>query len=208
MPIFEWDIPPAAVTPPVDEVPIAYGPEAYASQLLQLLPRGILWNTQADSKLRAVMLAIGDEFSRVDQRSLDLLEEMDPRTATETIEDWERILSLPDDRVLEIPATIEARRVAVTQKFVSLGGQSAAFFTALALACGYVLDPAGPITKFANSVLRVGFLVGARVYGDAYAYSMQINISSTTGSALSNEDFERVIRHVVHSHIVVIFNYE
>lgn len=203
MPVFSWTIPPTSGSAPPAQVPVAYDAASYARQLKQLLPRGAVWNLEAGSGVNKVLLAIADELARVDARGLNLIDEADPRTANETIADWERMLALPDDRVLVIPATLALRRIAVTQKFVSLGGQSVAFFTALALACGYVIT----ITKFANSVLRVGFRVGARVYGVAYAYAMQINVAAPAGVAMAHADFERVIRHVTHSHIVVIFVY-
>ncbi len=204
MPIFSWTIPPAPVAaPPAPEVPIAYNAAAYTSMLQLLLPRGDVWNPEIDSVVRGVLHGVADELARVNARGLDLIDEADPRTAEETIEEWERILGLPDERVTEIPATLAERRIAVTQKFVSLGGQSVEFFTRLALACGYEIT----ITKFANDVLRAGFRVGDRVYGDAYAYAMQVNVLSAAGVALSTDDFERVIRHVCHSHIEVLFDY-
>ncbi len=114
---------------------------------------------------------------------------------------------MPDDRVLEIPATLAERRIAVTQKYVSRGGQNVDFFIAVVEASGYELDPTEPITLFANDVLRVGFRVSDRVYGDAYAYAMQLNILAPIGTPMAEADFERVIRYVTHSHIEVIFNY-
>jgi uncharacterized protein YmfQ (DUF2313 family) len=175
--------------------------EGYARQLLQLLPPGRLWTLLADTEIFRAALGLADELSRVDARGVDLLNEADPRNATETIEDWERALGLPDERVLVIPSTIEERRIAVAQKLTNLGGQSVSFFVALAAACGYTVT----VSRF--RVLRVGCRVGDRVYGDAFAYSFEMLVETPTGDALPQADFERVIEHATHAHATVVFTY-
>ncbi len=177
----------------------------YGRQLAQLLPPGArFWNLEEDSELRAMLDAIGDELERVRLQGLDLIEESDPRTATATLEYWEDTVGLPDERVLEIPGTDAERRVAITQKLVSRGGQNYTFFETLSAACGY---PLNSIDKFAESILRAGFRVSDRVYGAEWAYSMRLNVAAATAGALSHADFERVIRHATHSHIQVSFTY-
>jgi uncharacterized protein YmfQ (DUF2313 family) len=176
----------------------------FARVLLKLLPRGRLLKLEEGSWLRRVLDAIGDAFDAVDTRRADLLEETDPRTATETLPEWERMLSLPDDQLTEIPATDAERRVACTQKLVRRGGQSYAYFESVCAACGWPLES---IDLFSELVLRAGFRVSDRVYGDAYAYTMQLNLLAPTASAISEAAFERVIRKVTHTHISLIFNY-
>lgn len=179
--------------------------DAYARQLQQLLPRGTVWKLEPDSWVTKTLQAIADELARVDARGDDLIEESDPRTTTEMIEDWERALSLPDEQVLTIPATLAERRVAVTQKYVSRGGQTNADFVALALACGYTVT----VSNYNALLCRSGRAragVG-RLYGLASAYSMLVTTSAETADALSHADFERVIRHATHAHITVVFAY-
>lgn len=177
---------------------------AAGSRLLDLLPPGRLWELEAGSTLHRLMVGVGDEVDRVITRARDLFEETDPRSATETIGDWERVLALPDEQVIAIPATLAQRRVAVTQKLVGRTGQNLSFFTALCAACGY---PVNQIERFATSMLRVNGRVGARVYGEAWAYTMRITLNAPTAGALSVADFERVVRHATHAHIVVVFIY-
>jgi uncharacterized protein YmfQ (DUF2313 family) len=178
---------------------------AYARQLKELLPRGAAWLFEADSFLSKTLLAIADELERVDGRAADLLEEWDPRTADETIEDWERVLGLPDSCVTAIPATLAERRLAVVSKLTSRGGQSRAFFTALALACGYsvTIHEYGP----SGEVLRVGFRCGDRVSGSYWAYAWRLDVSPPAGSALPTADFECIIRRAAPAHTTVIFEY-
>lgn len=176
----------------------------FATQLLRLLPPGQVWNLEPDSVLRKTLTAVGDELERVRVRGLNLVSEGDPRSASETISDWERALGLPDTRVTEIPSSLAERQVAVTQKVVNRGGQNYGFFESLCGACGY---PLHSITRYVDEILRVGFRVSDRVYGAGYAYSMLVTLDAPTGSYLEQASFERVIRHATHAHIQVLFEY-
>lgn len=175
---------------------------SYAKQFAALLPPGRLWNLEQDSTLQATLAAMADEFERIRLRGANLIDETDPRTATETIADWERMVGLPDERVTTIASAIEDRRVAVTQKVVAQGGQNYQYFSDLCAACGW---PLVSISK--NPLLRVGFRVGARCYGETFAYSLTLTLGTPATHALAKADFERVIRHVTHSHITDVFIY-
>lgn len=206
---FSWTI---AETPaPAQTTPaIAFSHAAYVRQLRALLPRGVLLTVEQSPVLTKVLEALALELARIDARAKDLIAELDPRTATETLADWERALSLPDERVLEIPGTTAERRIAITQKYVAREGANYAFYERLVAACGRELTS---ITKYAGSVARVGARVGngltypfARVYGPVWAYSILLTIDAGPAPAkLSEADTERVIRHVTHAHITVHF---
>jgi len=107
---------------------------AYCRQLKLLLPRGRVWVLDAGAELPKLLLAISDELARVDGRAAQLLREWDPRTADETLEDWEKVLGV-------VPAegsTDAGRRLAITAKLIATGGQTAAYYIAVALALGFV----------------------------------------------------------------------
>jgi uncharacterized protein YmfQ (DUF2313 family) len=108
--------------------------EAYARQLKQLLPPGRLWKLEPDSWLSKVLLAIGDELARIDARGEKLIDEADPRTALETLPEWERMLGITPPA----GATAGERQLAITAAYVSRGGQTAAYYIALAASLGYV----------------------------------------------------------------------
>ncbi len=177
---------------------------AYVKQLKQLLPPGALWNLEQDSVLTASLEAIAEELARIGGRGVDLINESDPRTAEETIGDWERILGLPDELVTEIPGAVGDRRIVVVQKLLSRTGQNYNFFFLLCAAAGY---PLVSIELFAESVLRAGFRVSDRVYGDVYAYTMHVTLDPRDAAALSSDELERVVRHATHSHIQVMFTF-
>ena len=107
--------------------------DAYARQLAQLLPRGALWKLEPDSWLSKLLLAIAGELARIDDRSDDLVDEWDPRTALETLPEWERVVGITDPS-----AVTSERQAAVAAKLVARGGQTAAYFEELAAFLGFV----------------------------------------------------------------------
>jgi uncharacterized protein YmfQ (DUF2313 family) len=76
---------------------------------------------------------------KVDARAADLLFiETDPRYTSDLLSDWENAFGLPDPCV-QRPQTLEERRLALVTKLTTEGGQSRAFFIALAVALGYAI---------------------------------------------------------------------
>jgi uncharacterized protein YmfQ (DUF2313 family) len=192
-----------------------YSAEAYARQLKALLPRGVALNLQNDSFLSALLLAVGDELARVDSRRADLEREIDPRSTTELLSDWERVLALPDVCTPD-GATVEQRRAAVVAKYTQLGGQSRQFFIDLADALGYTVT----ITEFRPFV--AGSTAGSALYNDpAWRHTWQVNAPEETvfyfragaGSAgeplraWGNEQLECVINDRKPAHTRVLFAY-
>lgn len=206
-----WSI---AETPaPVQTTPaIAFSHAAYVRQLRALLPPGLLLTVDRNSVLTKTLEAIALELARIDARAKDLVNEVDPRTATETLDDWERILSLPDERITAIPATTAERRIAITQKYATREGQNFAFYARLVAACGHELIS---VTKYATSVLRVGARPGngttypmARLFGAEWANGIEVYVDEgPIPPGLPRPDLERVIRHVTHAHIQITFRY-
>lgn len=185
----------SSVTPPVFT--------KYGTMLEKLLPRGAVWDLEGDSELHALMLGAGDELKRIEDRGADLIEESDPRTATETITDWERMVGLPDDQVTVISAVIAERRVAVTQKLVGRTGQNLDFFQRLCRACGYPLISLERYTELISRVTETS--IGDMLFGDAYAYAMLLTLDTPIAGALTETQFKAVIRKATHSHIQVVF---
>jgi uncharacterized protein YmfQ (DUF2313 family) len=107
----------------------------YLLQLQALLPAGPAWPRE-NSPLTRLLDGIAQEAARVDSRANDLLAESDPRTATELLPDWERVLGLPDDCNRSVSLTVPQRRLLAAQRLTELGGQSAAYFTAIAAVLG------------------------------------------------------------------------
>jgi uncharacterized protein YmfQ (DUF2313 family) len=178
---------------------------AYARALKKLLPPGKIWSPTPGSVLSKLCLAIGDELSRVDARGEALIEESDPRTATETLSDWESMLGLPDEDVTEIPATVAQRRLAITQKIIRQGGQTPAYFESLALVCGWVVHVVDIPRPY--PILRAGFRAGDRCFGLEWAHVFRIDVDFAAVDALSLEGMKRIIRRCAPAHTEIIWNF-
>jgi uncharacterized protein YmfQ (DUF2313 family) len=179
--------------------------ERYARQLKQLLPRGSIWNFEPTSVLSKLLLALGDEFARVDVRAADLVEEWDPRTALELLANWERVLGLPEYGMSLSDVTSE-RQIAAASKLAARGGQTAAYYVDLAA--------------------RLGFVVSV-VETAAYTWRLDVDLSHSTstyalrtaearaGAAVAGDrvasrsvaELEYAIRRASPAHTVVLFNY-
>ena len=68
----------------------------YVEQLRALFPRGKAWPEARGPVWDSLLRSLAGELQRFDGRLCDLLEESDPRTTVEALEDWERVLGLPD----------------------------------------------------------------------------------------------------------------
>lgn len=192
---------------------------AYARQLAQLLPPGKLWNLEPDSVTSKTLLALAAEFARVDGRAADLVNETDPRTALETLDDWERVLGLPDSCLTSIPSSVNERRSAITSKYTARGGQSRAYYEQLAAQLGYTA------TVSEYKVCRSGSArSGDRCNGTAWAFAWLVTISgyeigtvsrARSGTARSGDriqgfaqlDVECIIREAAPAHTFPLFTY-
>ena len=108
-----------------------------ARALNGLLPRGVIWTADTTSRLQQYVEGLSAELSRVHGRAGDLMEEADPQTTTEQLEDWERVCGLPRCPEIDLSTmTTQQRRDAVDGQLAAQGGQSAAYFEALAVSLG------------------------------------------------------------------------
>jgi len=110
----------------------------YLAQLQALLPRGAAWTREPDTDLTKLLHGLADELARVDERCDQLLKEMDPRTVTEMISDWETTYGLPDPCTGPLE-TLAERRAALAAKVSAIGQASPAYFITLAASIGYTV---------------------------------------------------------------------
>lgn len=189
--------------------------EAYARQLKELLPSGAAWRRDGEAVVSKVLLAIADALARLDARAKNLMDEFDPRTTLELLPDWERVFDLPDPCVTSTQ-TIQQRRNAIVAKMTNVGGQSRAYFIALAAALGYEIT----ITEFRP------FKAGRSRAGDAltngdWVFAWRVNAPEATifsfragqsaaGERLrtwGNQELECAIAAKKPAHTHVIFAY-
>lgn len=187
--------------------------EDYLAQLQALLPQGPAWPRDAGATLTKLLQAMADELARVDGRAAQLIEEADPRTTAELLADWERVAGLPDSCVTAAQSTAQ-RRAALHARLTTLGGQSVAYFIALAASLGYTVT----ITEFRLHTVEDD--VEYPLYGHPWQFAWQINAPQDSVGTLSvtdtvadplawwgNELLECVIRRIAPAHTHVLFAY-
>lgn len=113
----------------------------YVVQLQQLLPDGPAWTDDPNAAISNLLAGLAQELARIDARAWQLIDEADPRTANELLGDWERVAGLPDPCVAARVGdqTVAERQAALVAKLVQVGGQSVAYFEAIAQALGYTI---------------------------------------------------------------------
>lgn len=112
--------------------------EGYAAHLKALLPRGRVWARERGSVMSALISGLAEEFARIDRRSEELRRESDPRSATDLLPEWEKMLGLPDE-CSALSATLTARRQTAHAKMIGVGGLDRASIVAAVAALGYVI---------------------------------------------------------------------
>lgn len=113
--------------------------ERYSRLARKLLPSGWAWLRVNDpnSNIYKLMDSSSIEFCRVEERGNELIDEVDPNTTYELLEDWERLLGLPDECDPDVEKTIQDRRNRVIQVLTTRGGQNKQFYIDLAENFGF-----------------------------------------------------------------------
>lgn len=152
-----------------------FGDEDYHQAMLNLLPRGPIWRTDAASTLSNVLLALAPTYTRSTLAAVQLLIDTNPSTTQNLLTEWEESLGLPDPCSAANP-TLGQRRAAVRAKFAFRGSMSLEYFINLAAELGYTIT----IDEF--SPFTVGDTVGMNLLGPQWAFVWQINAPSITES--------------------------
>jgi len=98
----------------------------YLRLLQSLLPRGKAWNKDDGSILTEFLYGEAEEFTRVDERSSDLLPEQNTLTTDELLTNHENDLGLPE--CFPLADTIQLRRNKANAKLVLHGKQNKSHF--------------------------------------------------------------------------------
>jgi uncharacterized protein YmfQ (DUF2313 family) len=180
-------------------------PEAYARQMKQLLPWGSIWPFSPSSWLSTLLVGFGDELARIDARAEDVVNEWDPSTAVQMLEDWERVLGLPEPGQKLSPITGE-RQIAATLKYLSRGGATPVYFEALAARLGFVATVTETATHTWTMIVDLASSPAAYTLRTAQFRSG----SARSGDRVSNrsvDELERVIKKAKPAHTVALFVY-
>lgn len=189
--------------------------DRYRRQMSQLLPPGSAWARAADSVLQRLLDALAREFARVHRRFEGLVREADPRTASELLLDWERVLGLPDQCTPD-DLTVAERREAAAGKLTEVGSQTPGYFEQIADNLGF------DVTVVEYSPFVAGSVAGDSLTNGLWQFRWDIDAPGITvtsifraGSAAGDvlrtfsreSSLECEIRKRKPAHTVVQFNY-
>lgn len=210
----------------------ARGSDQYLSMLLALLPRGLAWTRALGSRLVAFLHASAEELARVDAAAHYLLDEIHPLTAIAALEDWERVLGLPDE-CLPAGDSLQERRAAVLARLRDEGRQDLAYWYELAETLGYEVaieehwpfvcgihecgDPSGLSPREAQDHGEIGYLgtEDIRLWWNVIVYGDRL-ILFRCGESLCPErlldwspatTLECVMRRDGEAHLLLTFDY-
>jgi uncharacterized protein YmfQ (DUF2313 family) len=145
----------------------------YRDQLSALFPQGAAWARDIGSAFDRLLGGVAQEFARIDGRAATLIEEVDPLTTLELLGEWERVAALPDS-CAPSTASIRDRQIAVARKISGLGGQTPAFFVALAASLGVEVR----IEEF--QPFTAGMRCGLPCYSADWRFAFRVRVSSAT----------------------------
>jgi uncharacterized protein YmfQ (DUF2313 family) len=172
----------------------------YLSLLQQLLPPGKAFRLRGDSLAGKFALGLTRELVRLHDFAVDLIEEMDPSTATDALAAWERSLGLPEAGD-EIAATTAQRRLDAAAKLATSNTRTEADWIALAEAAGYT---SVTITQASDTMATCESYCDAAI-GDAYYYAYSFTIHMPGGTP--SPAFEALCRKIVQAGVQVLFDY-
>jgi uncharacterized protein YmfQ (DUF2313 family) len=192
--------------------------DQYAEMIKTLLPRGKAWSRDTTLNFQQLWESMAQELQRVDSRAgTDLFNNLDPRTATEMLSDWERICDIPDGVIETTVAPTNAGRQAdIVRKLTQQGGAYANLFIAMAAFFGYTIT----IQEVYPAVAGV-CRAGQRCYGSNWLYCFYVNIPqinstfAVAGTALAggviqfwqNLTLQAIIDTIKPAHTYAVFWY-
>lgn len=111
----------------------------YKELLKSLWPEGKAWNREEGSMFDVLNEGLAVELARIEERVQNLLNEADPRTAFEALDDWENVVGIPDDCESQA-ATITERQAAIVRRLRYRGALTKTFLTELAALLEYEIE--------------------------------------------------------------------
>jgi len=109
-------------------------------ELMALLPPGWIMPRPGDgSLLGAILAAPARMFAEIEAVAEEMIDQIDPRTATHTLDDFERVLGQDPCGRDTAGMSIADRQQLAHQRWTARGGQSIAYFVALAARRGVAI---------------------------------------------------------------------
>ncbi|MEW9272993.1 putative phage tail protein [Gluconobacter oxydans] len=129
--------------------------------LTQLLPSGAAWPKETDSNLGKLLLALATPRAQLEEDILSLRWEISPKTSTLLLDDYKDVLGADPAGRDQGNLTTAQWQALLYARWTTRGGQSIAYYEALAAALGVTLSIYEPVAA----------VYGAFSYGDGTVYS-------------------------------------
>lgn len=167
----------------------------YRAQLRALLPRGLAWTCEPGGILDGLMMAIADGLARLHGAAAALIDEVDPRSTTALLADWERVTGLTAGGL-----TTAQRRAAVLAQLRATGGQAPSYFVSVAASLGYTVM----IAEFRPHTVESD--VDYPLWEGSAAFRWHVQAVASAGAA-TTEALETLLRTLAPAHTIVTFEY-
>lgn len=178
----------------VNNTPPKRNPLEYLAMLQALLPLGLAWSRSPEGNLTKALHASAEELARLDASAHLLVEEVNPTTTNNALDDWERVLALPD-ACLPAGTTFQERKDAVLAKLNDIGRQDLAYWYELAASLGYevTIEEHWP---FCCGIHECADFSGCDEMAEQAAYPM---------ARLGNEEIRYWLNVIVHGDSLILF---
>lgn len=191
--------------------------EDVRAEMVALLPDGWVWpKRQQDTLLAAVLEPMAGELARVEQMAAAMIDELDPRSASLCLIDYERVLG-PDPCGRDTAEmALGDRRQLAHQRWTARGGASRQYFIDLAAKRGVTITIDENVATYAGELECDGELIDEP---EQFIWTVNLNLLGETlfevddGQAgdplydLTLADIECDIRRLKPAHTEVAFNY-
>lgn len=146
----------------------------YAAVYRRLQPRGLAWPMSSGSVWGRLYAAFSRLTVQVHATLVLLTRELDPRSASQLLNEWEVFVGLPDECTVA-QSTESERRLAVHTRITATGGASAAYFIGIAEFLGYTGTTITefPVSRFGRARFQ------ARFYGRTWRHAWQMNVAAS-----------------------------
>lgn len=167
----------------------------YGQAARNLLPRGRAWNREDGSNQASFCDALGQIYAQQDGGSLEMLSDFFPATATQGIDEWNATVGIPD-ACSGAPASIEANQQQIVARLAASGGQSVAYFTAIAAALGYVIS----ISQFSPTVQGGDAPGGLITKAQDWAFTWRVNILNSAEAPADTTELQCLLNRYKPAH--------
>lgn len=144
--------------------------QAWSTALQSMLPPGRAFTRAPDSVLSRLLGAIAAMLTAAQLWLEGLLVQADPRRATSLLQDWERLLGLPDATTPAGLQTVD-RQLAAFGRLTEVGGQSRPYYIELAARNG---EPGCTITNFRPANCNSN--CNAKLYSQQDIFTWRVNV--------------------------------